>query len=130
MNTNTLVTIKSKHPHKYLEDKAYIALLSEPTGKYTYDRQFIKKQAFRNKYLHFDLKWEINAPGVYEMKEQNVYNDLSKTTYFAVNTNGNLISLADKREIALLVSTNINDWAELSKLKIQIFKMQGRFKKH
>ena len=30
MNTNTLVTIKSKHPHKYLEDKAYIALLSEP----------------------------------------------------------------------------------------------------
>ena len=130
MKKNILVTITGKHAHKYLEDKAYIALLREPTGKFKYDRQFIKKQAFKNKYFHYDLKWEITTPGVYEMKEQNVYNNLSKTTYFAVNSNGDIIALVDKREVALLVSINVNDWAELSKFRIQIFKTKGRFTKH
>ena len=80
------------------------------------------KQAFKNNYFRFYFKWDITIPGVYEMKEQRIDNDLVNTTYFAVNTNGDIIALKDKKEVQSLIFSNTDTWSKFSKLKIQINK--------
>jgi len=118
------IKITSKQPNRYkLYMKDYTAKLGLPTGKYKYDRTFLKRTGHKNKKGNAYFTWNITEAGVYEMREDLEYR--VKTSYVVINDNGDILELQTTKEIQGFL-TNTNSWETLSNLKLQIFKL--RFK--
>lgn len=112
--------IQSEFIHTNLHDLAYIAKLSKPTDKFKYDREFLPRKNIKRTNYDFYFQWYILEPGVYEKKESHHYmND--QVSYFAINNAGEKINISGGKQLQKLIFSDIDKWAGLSKLKVQLF---------
>ena len=123
------IKIDSEFKHSHLHDVAYLAKLSVPTGTHDFDREFLARNNIKRKNFDFYFEWNVLSAGIYEKKESHHY-DADKVLYFAVNNAGDIIKIANKKEVEILVYSNEDNWVGLSKLKVQLFKLRTSPKKY
>lgn len=118
------IELRSEQVHRdklYMKD--YVALLSLPTGKYKYDRTFLQRKGHKDKNGYAYFTWNVTVAGIYEIREDLEYT--VKTTYVAINENGDIQDLQTANEVEGLLN-NMDHWTSLSKLKIQLYKISFR----
>jgi len=119
-------TIKSEYIHDNIYDKAYIAKLSINKNSNKFNRDFLSKNTFRKKAYNFYFTWDILKGGIYEKKEFHHYQG-DITYYFAINYNGDVVKLRDRKIAIFLLKKGIKTWGRKSSLRIQMNNL--RFKK-
>ncbi len=107
-----------------IDNRAYIAKLSKADTKsaYDFDKNFLPRKYSILKNGNFSYSWDIEEEGVYEIREE--IEEKFTTSYFAINHAREKIILNKKREAKCLVFSPIEDWTNLSWLKVQLFKMK------
>jgi len=117
--------IKSEFIHDNMYDKAYVAKLSieKSTGKFS--RIFIHKKNIQRKPYSFNFQWTLTQGGIYEKKEQHHYQG-EITSYFAVNYNGDIIKLRNRKIAQILLKKGIRSWGRKSPLRIQMHNLMAR----
>jgi hypothetical protein len=112
-------TIKSEYIHDNIYDKAYIAKLSIDKNSNKFNRIFLSRSDIKIKAYDWRFIWNILKAGVYEKREQHHYQG-EITYYFAVNYNGDVIKLIDKKVALALLKKGIRSWGRSSPLRIQM----------
>jgi len=115
MNT----TIQSEYIHNHSHNKAYIAKLSIDKNSNKFNRSFLSKNTFKRKAYNFYFTWDILKGGVYEKKEKHHY-QCEITYYIAVNYNGDIIKLKDRKVALALLKQGIRSWGRNSPLRIKM----------
>ncbi|WP_418640618.1 hypothetical protein [Sulfurimonas sp. ST-27] len=120
-----ILTIKSEFIHDNIYDKAYIAKLAieKQTGKL--NRNFLVRKNIKKKPYSFNFQWAVIKGGVYEKKEQHHYQG-QITSYFAVNYNGDIIKLRNRKIAQILLKKGIRSWGRKSSLRIQMYNLMAR----
>ncbi len=118
-----IAVIDSVYKHSNQYEKVYVAKLTPSSqDKYEFSREFLPRRDILLKDNTFTFKWDILETGIYEIREEYL-NYTTKTSYFAINNNGDQIVLAEKLKAKRLVLKN--NWEKLSPLKIQILGLSG-----
>ena len=120
-----LATVDSISAYKSpIDNRAYIAKLSKTDTKsaYDFDKNFLPRKYSVLKNGNFSYSWDIEEEGVYEIGEE--IDGSFTTSYFAINHAREKVTLFKKREVKCLVFSPIDDWTNLSWLKLQFFKMK------
>jgi len=112
-------TIESEYIHDNFYDKAYIAKLSIDKNSNKFNRDFLLKNIFKRKAYNFYFTWDILKAGVYEKREKHHYQG-EITYYFAVNYNGDVIKLKDRKIALALLKQDIRSWGRKSTLRIKM----------
>ena len=112
-------TIESEYLHDNIYDKAYIAKLSIDKNSNKFNREFLSRTNIKRKPYNFYFTWDILKGGVYEKREKHHYQG-EITYYYAVNYNGDIIKLRDKKVALALLKQGIRSWGKKSPLRIQM----------
>jgi len=112
-------TIKSEYIHDNQHNKAYIAKLSIDKNSNRFNREFLSRTNIKRKPYNFYFTWDILKGGVYEKKEKHHYLG-DKSAYFAINYNGDVIKLRDRKVAQALLKQGIRSWGRKSPLRIQM----------
>lgn len=117
-----IVIVDSVYKHSNQYEKVYVAKLTPSSqDKYEFSREFLPRRDILLKDNSFLFQWDILKIGIYEIREEN--NSTTKTSYFAINSNGDQIDLAEKIKAKRLILRN--NWEKLSPLRIQMLGLSG-----